>query len=126
LQKQHVLTGLNDEELKRLAKFTDAQSIRALLKPILVERQVGTKQHDAVAYVIQQIICFTDLSDFVISIQYLKTKSEEFGFQTEWDSFNAWTPLGQKPFHNLIATFDPLVHRRLVLACHYDSKILTG
>ena len=44
----------------------------------------------------------------------------------EWDSFFEQTPMGQKPFHNLIATFDPLVSRRLVFACHYDSKIIQG
>lgn len=34
--------------------------------------------------------------------------------------------LGTVPFRNLIATFDPHAHRRLVLACHYDSKIMQG
>uniref|UniRef100_A0A1I8B2L2 glutaminyl-peptide cyclotransferase n=1 Tax=Meloidogyne hapla TaxID=6305 RepID=A0A1I8B2L2_MELHA len=36
------------------------------------------------------------------------------------------TPFGQKTFNNLIATLNPQVHRRLVLSCHYDSKILPG
>ena len=72
-----------------------------------MERVVGTQQHDNVAY-------------------YLKQKAEEFGFTTEWDSFYDNTPMGRKPFHNIIATYDPMVHRRLVLACHYDSKILPG
>lgn len=32
------------------------------------------------------------------------------------------TPYGPLPFTNLIATLNPLAKRRLVLACHYDSK----
>lgn len=50
-QRQHSLTTLNGNELRRLANLTDVRSIRTLLKPILVERQVGTPQHDAVANV---------------------------------------------------------------------------
>ncbi len=41
-------------------------------------------------------------------------------------SFEDDTPLGRKPFTNIIATLDPHVSKRLVLAAHYDSKILTG
>ncbi|KAL3110968.1 hypothetical protein niasHT_017141 [Heterodera trifolii] len=106
-QRTHELSWLRDDEMRALAKLTDVQSIWSLLRPILVERQVGTPQHDAVAH-------------------YLKTKVEEFGFTAEWDSFMAHTPMGVKRFHNLVATFDPLIHRRLVLACHYDSKIIPG
>jgi len=106
-QRSHVPTWLSDSDVQQIAGLTDIRSIRAILKPILVERQVGTPQHDQVA-------------------TYLKQKAEEFGFTAEWDSFYAPTPHGQKLFRNLIATYDPMVHRRLVLACHYDSKILPG
>lgn len=41
-------------------------------------------------------------------------------------SFEDGTPLGNKPFTNIIATLDPEVDNRLVLAAHYDSKILSG
>lgn len=37
-------------------------------------------------------------------------------------SFEDSTPYGTKPFTNIIATLDPHVDRRLVLAAHYDSK----
>ena len=37
-------------------------------------------------------------------------------------SFEDSTPIGRKPFTNIIATLDPHVDRRLVLAAHYDSK----
>ena len=39
-------------------------------------------------------------------------------------SFEDSTPFGTKPFTNIIATLDPHVDRRLVLAAHYDSKYL--
>lgn len=38
------------------------------------------------------------------------------------DRFESDTPYGRLPFTNLIATLNPSAKRRLVLACHYDSK----
>lgn len=40
------------------------------------------------------------------------------------DSFHSPTPRGQVKFTNIIATLDPSAPRRLLLACHYDSKAL--
>jgi len=57
---------------------------------------------------------------------YLKRTMDDLGFTTEWDRFTDRTPYGNRTFRNLIATWDPLAPRRLVLACHYDSKILPG
>lgn len=34
--------------------------------------------------------------------------------------------VGKKPFTNIIATLDPDVDKRLVIAAHYDSKLITG
>lgn len=46
----------------------------------------------------------------------------------EWDvkvdEFESETPLGVRKFTNIIATMDPKAERRLVLACHYDSKLM--
>ena len=41
---------------------------------------------------------------------------------TEEDAFMANTPHGAKPFQNIIATVHGKSCKRLVLACHYDSK----
>jgi len=41
------------------------------------------------------------------------------------DSFTDTTPLGDKTFVNVMAVHDPGVSRRLILACHYDSKLFT-
>lgn len=40
------------------------------------------------------------------------------------DSFQSSTPRGQVTFTNIVATLDPSAPRRLLLACHYDSKAL--
>lgn len=32
------------------------------------------------------------------------------------------TPYGRLPFNNIVATLSPSARRRLVLACHHDSK----
>ncbi len=47
---------------------------------------------------------------------------EDLGWHVEVSSSNQRTPDGVLPFHNVIATLDPDAPRRLVLACHYDSK----
>ncbi len=40
------------------------------------------------------------------------------------DEFESPTPLGRRKFTNIIATLDPKAERRLVLAAHYDSKLM--
>lgn len=44
------------------------------------------------------------------------------GWEVTEDYFQSLTPFGQMPFTNIIATLNPDAKRRLVLACHYDSK----
>ena len=99
------LVNMQNHDCSFIASLTNITSIRELLKPILIERIVSTKAHDDVA-------------------EYLQKKMVEYGFTTEWDNFIDKTPMGNKRFLNLIATFEPNVPRRLVLACHYDSKII--
>ncbi|KAK6998005.1 glutaminyl-peptide cyclotransferase-like protein [Biomphalaria glabrata] len=48
------------------------------------------------------------------------------GWHVEEDQFRDLTPYGEIPFSNVIATLDPAVTKRIVLACHYDSKLLPG
>ncbi|XP_032849718.2 glutaminyl-peptide cyclotransferase-like protein isoform X2 [Tyto alba] len=42
----------------------------------------------------------------------------------ELDAFEAVTPRGLVTFTNVVATVAPAAPRRLVLACHYDTKVL--
>ena len=61
-------------------------------------------------------------------LQYIISRLNQLSC-TRWnitlDSFSDHTPLGVKPFTNIVATLDPAVDRRLVIAAHYDSKLLT-
>ena len=45
------------------------------------------------------------------------------GWTVEEDQFRQNTVIGNVEFTNVIATLDPNAPRRMVLACHYDSKI---
>jgi len=47
---------------------------------------------------------------------------ENRNWHIELDSFNDSTPYGVKEFTNIIATYDINKPRRIVLACHFDSK----
>lgn len=58
------------------------------------------------------------------STQQIKStlNSLNAGWEVTEDHFQNWTPYGQMPFTNIIATLNPGAKRRLVLSCHYDSK----
>ena len=45
------------------------------------------------------------------------------GWTIEEDSFQQNTVVGRVRFTNIIATLDPNAPRRMVIACHYDSKV---
>lgn len=56
--------------------------------------------------------------------QHIKTTLSSLGagWEVTEDKFVSHTPYGPLPFTNLIATLNPSARRRLVIACHYDSK----
>lgn len=60
----------------------------------------------------------------VFTHQHIKTTlgSLAAGWEVTLDSFRSMTPYGELPFTNIIATLNPSAKRRLVLACHHDSK----
>jgi len=98
---------LTIKEASEIAQLTNMPKFRDLLRPILVPRIVNTPQHRQVG-------------------EYIFNTMQAAGFHVEWDNFHDSTPVGNVPFKNIIATFDPHASRRLVLACHYDSKIIHG
>lgn len=98
---------MTESSLKRFCSMNSRERFRNLLDPLLVPRIVGTQTHDEVA---------AHLARTLLSL----------GFEIDWDRFRENTPYGIKPFATLIATFDSYAPKRLVLACHYDSKILEG
>ncbi|KAL2096681.1 hypothetical protein ACEWY4_008829 [Coilia grayii] len=77
------------------------------LKPFLIERLPGTPGSQAVR-------------------QHIKSQLASLltGWTVEEDSFKSPTPKGLVTFTNVLAVLDPSAPRRLLLACHYDSKFL--
>ena len=54
--------------------------------------------------------------------QFIKSHFQQLHWTIDEDWFSANTPFGSKPFRNLIVTLNPNACKRLVLACHFDSK----
>ncbi|XP_067232012.1 glutaminyl-peptide cyclotransferase isoform X3 [Chanodichthys erythropterus] len=77
------------------------------LRPILTERQPGSRGSRAVRKHI-----FSQLD------------SLSAGWSVDVDSFISETPRGPVSFSNILAVLDPKAPRRLLLACHYDSKFI--
>ncbi|ORZ37776.1 putative glutaminyl-peptide cyclotransferase, partial [Catenaria anguillulae PL171] len=71
---------------------------------LLVERVPGTPSH-------------AKAKDHIVN-----SLNEIGGWTIELDSFEESTPMGKKPFANIVATRHPAARKRLVLAAHYDSK----
>ncbi|KAH9524336.1 hypothetical protein Btru_054205, partial [Bulinus truncatus] len=58
--------------------------------------------------------------------EFIRAEMTSLGWHVQEDQFRDWTPYGEIPFSNVIATLDPTATKRIVLACHYDSKRLPG
>lgn len=61
--------------------------------------------------------------NFLWLAQFLVDTMQRLNWNVEEFAFDARTPVGHKTFTNVVATLDPTATRRLVIACHYDSKI---
>lgn len=46
------------------------------------------------------------------------------GWSVELDEFKASTPNGVLNMTNIVATLNPKADRFMVIACHYDSKLM--
>ncbi|VDL18204.1 unnamed protein product [Hymenolepis diminuta] len=58
--------------------------------------------------------------------EYIVNSLENIDWKVELDTFTDLTVIGYKSFSNIIAINNPGATRRLVLACHYDSKLMHG
>ena len=85
-------------------RLSNERNFESNLDAILIPRTVGSRNHDRVR-------------------QHIKQAMSNSGWNVQESSFTDQTPLGRKKFTNIIATQDPTAPRRLVIACHYDSKI---
>ena len=112
-------------------RCNDIDSIQRYDFPnILVERVPGTPGHEIVKEVSVHVLCvLSTLTRFWLCYvtQYIVSRLGQLDC-SRWNvtqhSFNDSTPYGMKTFTNIIATLDPEVDRRLVLAAHYDSKLI--
>jgi len=99
----HQLEELDADTYRELVDVETRVPFEPLLDPMLIPRVPGTQNHAQVK-------------------QFIKSHMNDLGWAVETDAFTDNTPHGAKPFENIIATLNPDTPRRLVLACHYDSK----
>jgi glutaminyl-peptide cyclotransferase len=98
--------ALTDSDYLKLSQLTeeDYQQFNQTLDNLLIPRVPGTEGHRRVR-------------------KYITNVMQSLEWRTDLDTFKAQTPHGLKQFSNIIATLDPKACKRLVLACHYDSKL---
>lgn len=102
----HKHKKLSGSRVKLLVSQINLQRLwTTRLQPMLIERYPGTSGSQIVQQLIKNQLSALDA-----------------GWTIDLDSFYCLTPRGSLPFTNIIATLDPVAHRRLVIACHYDSK----
>ncbi|XP_021443067.2 glutaminyl-peptide cyclotransferase-like a isoform X1 [Oncorhynchus mykiss] len=104
----HKASKSSPSQVRRLVSQVDGSRLwETHLRPILIERLPGTLGSQAVRQHISSTL-----------------SSLSAGWTVELDSFLSPTPRGQVTFSNIVATLDPGAPRRLLLTCHYDSKVL--
>jgi len=82
----------------------DEFNFKAILDNILVVRVAGTP-------------ALKQVGKFIIDAM------EGLNWDVKLDKFKQNTVIGEREFTNIIATLNPNAPRRLVIACHYDSKL---
>lgn len=107
-RNSHKPSKVSPAQIRRLALQVDGSRLwETHLRPILIERLPGTQGSLAVQ------------KHITSSLAALSS-----GWSLDLDSFQSATPRGQVTFTSIVATLDPSAPRRLLLACHYDSKAL--
>ncbi|XP_014342106.1 glutaminyl-peptide cyclotransferase isoform X1 [Latimeria chalumnae] len=102
----HRPSILSTTDVQHLAEQTNISRMwQNDLRPMLVERYSGSPGNQAVRQLIRK-----------------QLGGLQAGWVTEEDSFQDYTPYGYVTFSNIVSTLNPPAKRRLVLACHYDSK----
>ncbi|XP_019743210.1 glutaminyl-peptide cyclotransferase-like a [Hippocampus comes] len=104
----HKPTKYTASQIHQLASQVDGSRLWEVhLRPILIKRLPGTQE-----------------SKFVRQHITATLSALSANWDVNLDPFSAATPKGQVTFTNVIAILDPLAPRRLLLACHYDTKAL--
>ncbi|XP_071963081.1 glutaminyl-peptide cyclotransferase-like isoform X2 [Antedon mediterranea] len=103
-QALHQPKNLSNTRLVRVANLVNETIFNEILDPILIPRVPGTPGNAQVR-------------------KHITDRLEKLpGWHIERHSFSASTPHGSIDFVNIIATHNINAPRRLVLACHHDSK----
>lgn len=106
-KKLHKLKFLTQKAIKRLSDTADFDEFNSnYLKNILRVRVPGTVGHH-------------EVKEFIIG------KLKDNGWHIDLDEFMDATPFGERKFTNIIATLNPDADRKLAIAAHYDSKVMT-
>lgn len=106
-KKLHKLKFLTQKAIRRLGDTSDYDQFNSdYLKNILRVRVPGTVGHHEVR-------------------EFILEKLKEDGWHVELDEFIDITPFGSRKFTNIIATLNPDAERKLAIAAHYDSKLMT-
>lgn len=79
----------------------------SLVEPLLIPRQPGSTGHQK-------------------AFNFIVSHFKKLDWYVEIDAFNAHTPIGSVNFSNIIVSSNPAASRKLVMAAHYDSKIIQG
>lgn len=109
---EHSPVQLEEKRLTEINSRNDLDFFwKHHLKPILIERIPGTKNHELVR-------------NHIIG----RMKDLSAGWHIELDEFydKPPEPYPETKFSSIIATLNPDAPRKLVLACHYESKIMDG
>ncbi|KAI5698244.1 hypothetical protein M8J75_004120 [Diaphorina citri] len=107
-RSQHSARTLTDEEINEITSRIDMAEFNTVLDPILVERGVGSENHEVVK-------------------NYIISELKSSGLDVETDTFSDTVPnFGRLTFTNIIGHVNPTAPRALSLACHYDSKIMAS
>lgn len=97
---------LGDEAVRRIAVQSDIDMFMGpILRPLLQVRVPGTAGSAAVRNYISRFL-----------------RERHASWHVDIDRFVSSTPYGWRQFNNIVATLDERAPRRLVVACHYDSK----
>lgn len=104
---------LNSAQLQFLANALPAEYASvsshqlSLLEPLLIPRPPGSQGHKTV-------------------FNFIVAHFQNLDWNVEVDAFTSTTPKGAVNFSNIIASSNPEAKRKLVLAAHYDSKMIDG
>jgi len=105
LQKSRNIPGISKSRLNYFGPLkTNEGHFKRTLDKILIERVPNSPGSKTVR-------------------DFISNEMSDLGWTVEEDAFEEDTVIGKVKFTNIIATLNPNAPRRLVLVCHYDSKI---